>query len=85
VVPLLLLALTRVPMRAVGVLGAVAFVVEWGLAFDAAQDGAGELRGAAALLFTGLVGLVFFGGLWAAGMLVGWVIRQRRRGPAAVL
>jgi hypothetical protein len=81
VAPLLLLAATRVPTRVVGWLGAAAFAIEWGLAFDAAQDGGGELRGAAALILTGFFGLIFYGGLWAAGMLVGWVIRRRRRAP----
>jgi hypothetical protein len=81
VVPLLLLAATTVRTAVVAGLGVVAFAVEWGLAFDAAQDGAGDHRGAAALFFTGTLGLIFYGGLWAAGMLVGWVIRERRRRP----
>jgi hypothetical protein len=81
-VPLLLGLLTRLRPVVIGALGAGAVVVEWGLAFEAAQDGAGDYRGFEALIFTGMVGLFVYGTLWLVGMVVG--IQLRGLGDAHV-
>jgi hypothetical protein len=84
IVPVLLMAMTRLRPAAIAGLGVIAFVVEWGAAFHAAQGGAGDSRGLEALFFTGVVGLIFYGGLWAFGMLVGVGVRHLLRGRRGV-
>jgi hypothetical protein len=80
VIPLALMALTKLPLRTVAALGVIAVCVEWAMAFNDAQEGAGELRGLSALLLTGLYGFWFYGGLWAVGTLLGSLSRHRLRG-----